>query len=740
MSATTTEQNTGHKKLTLTAFLKEFANPLAEKARQYYKPLHNPFIREGIDFKLMEKLSRLRRQLLPAQREAALAAWKYMTRTGSTVCDIAGEMGVGKTITGIAIAYLLNPSRVIVMCPPHLVRKWEREIKITYPGNVNTFRLNNRHSLRTLIDLYNRRGIRPDVPEFYIIGRERAKLGEPWRNVYITSKHRSYMMCPDCYAPIDWDEWSEKKRYTCPECNNPTYQYYKRYNRWPLSDFIKRKLKGVFDFAIFDEVHELKGGETAQGNSFGAIASAAKKSLCLTGTYNGGYPQDIFYILYRTRPWQFRDDKISYTDVDKFIDLYGARETRMKKDDDATYYDHSVSRGSQKRRVQKVLPIISPALIGRHVIDRAIFLKLADISGELPDYNEELINLEMDPALKEEYKALEATLRDIYTHDAKRSLGFYSVMAQALLQYPDAAYEERWVRWKEVTPEGIVERELPTVPVYNTDTFSAKEKQLVDLVKRHRKAGEKVLVYLEYTGTKDISPRITHVLKRHGISSVVLTSSVQADRREKWIEDHTKEVDVLITNPEIVKTGLDLFDFPAIVFYQVGYKVYTMRQAARRSWRIGQKKPVNIYYLSYRGTAQELARVLVGKKLFTALMLEGEITESSLVQESEGDSILKELADAIVGNKKLEDAESIWKQLRKQELESELHLADGAPSHEVVSVSKEEEVTQIGEKVIFITDKKGRKKRTVRIEVRADELESELIRRGIEGPVQFGLF
>ncbi|MEL7893404.1 DEAD/DEAH box helicase, partial [Pseudomonas aeruginosa] len=40
-----------------------------------------------------------------------------------------------------------------------------------------------------------------------------------------------------------------------------------------------------------------------------------------------------------------------------------------------------------------------------------------------------------------------------------------------------------------------------------------------------------------------------------------------------------------------VKTGLDLLDFPTIAFMQTGYKVYTLQQAARRSWRIGQKHP-----------------------------------------------------------------------------------------------------------------------------------------------------
>ena len=61
----------------------------------------------------------------------------------------------------------------------------------------------------------------------------------------------------------------------------------------------------------------------------------------------------------------------------------------------------------------------------------------------------------------------------------------------------------------------------------------------------------------------------------------------------------TVGIDVLITNPELVKTGLDLLEFPTIVFLQSGYNVYSLQQAARRSWRIGQKQPVRVIYLGY---------------------------------------------------------------------------------------------------------------------------------------------
>ena len=65
-------------------------------------------------------------------------------------------------------------------------------------------------------------------------------------------------------------------------------------------------------------------------------------------------------------------------------------------------------------------------------------------------------------------------------------------------------------------------------------------------------------------------------------------------------------------------------EFPTLIFFQTGYSVFTLRQASRRSWRIGQEQPVKVYYLNYGNTMQELALSLLAAKMETALAVEGE--------------------------------------------------------------------------------------------------------------------
>src|SRR5262249_35841725 len=77
--------------------------------------------------------------------------------------------------------------------------------------------------------------------------------------------------------------------------------------RFPPIDFIGRYLPGFFDYAIADEVHELKG-DTAQGNALATLAGCADRIAVLTGTLLGGYADDVFNILFRLEPGRMVSD------------------------------------------------------------------------------------------------------------------------------------------------------------------------------------------------------------------------------------------------------------------------------------------------------------------------------------------------------------------------------------------------------------------------------------------------
>ena len=124
----------------------------------------------------------------------------------------------------------------------------------------------------------------------------------------------------------------------------------------------------------------------------------------------------------------------------------------------------------------------------------------------------------------------------------------------------------------------------------------------------------------------------------------------------------------MICHPKLVQTGLDLIDFPTILFYETGYSIYVLRQASRRSWRIGQRVPVKVKFLHYAETMQESCLRLMGKKLLVSLAMEGKFSSEGLQAINEEDDILMAMARELVTEKGIgERADAIWAALQNKQ-------------------------------------------------------------------------
>jgi hypothetical protein len=172
-------------------------------------------------------------------------------------------------------------------------------------------------------------------------------------------------------------------------------------------------------------------------------------------------------------------------------------------------------------------------------------------------------------------------------------------------------------------------------------------------------------VFAVYTQKHDVTARLQRILSNEGIRTAVLRASVDTSKREAWYARQIKEgVQVVISHPKLVETGLDLLDFPTIIFYESGYSLHTLRQASRRSWRIGQRRPVRVKFLCYEGTMQTACLRLMGKKLLVALTMEGKFAGEGLQNIDEDDDMLSAMARELVERNGIgETADSVWKAL-----------------------------------------------------------------------------
>ena len=70
-----------------------------------------------------------------------------------------------------------------------------------------------------------------------------------------------------------------------------------------------------------------------------------------------------------------------------------------------------------------------------------------------------------------------------------------------------------------------------------------------------------------------------------------------------------------------------------------------MQQASRRSWRIGQKQDVRVFYLGYEDTAQTACLELMAQKIAVSQSTSGDMPDTGLdVLNQGGDSIEVALA------------------------------------------------------------------------------------------------
>lgn len=412
--------------------------------------------------------------------------------------------------------------------------------------------------------------------------------------------------------------------------------------RWPLAAAIRRVLTGRIDVFIADEAHQFKAKGSAQGKAYADLAATATRTLAATGTLLGGYSSTIFYLLQRADPVVRAE--FGFHESDRWVTTYGVWEVlhkKAKRDAEEVLEDGSRSeRKEYTSSVYRERPGIHPLVLLR-ILPNTVFLKLADVAADLPPYREFPVLVAMAPEQAAMYKDLEeqlvAALMACLQAGSKRLLGAY---LQALLAWPDNCSAPETVN------DGAGDGPVAHVDGLSAEAIYPKEAELLRIVNRAKGRGRRSLVYCTHTGARDITPRLKSLLERAGHRVAVLKAdSVAAERREAWVEARVKEgIDVLITNPRCVETGLDLLDFSTIAWVEVDYSSYVMRQASRRSWRIGQTEDVEVHFLCYAETLQATALALMKAKIRASLLLEGELPEGGLAGEGTDEDLFLQMA------------------------------------------------------------------------------------------------
>lgn len=436
---------------------------------------------------------------------------------------------------------------------------------------------------------------------------------------------------------------------------------------WAINKFLRR---GFFTYLIADEVHEYKSGDSAVGQALGQLINHTEKQILLTGTLIGGMASDIFYLLARLDAKKLRKESITYKDENLFVKRYGVFEKKFKEND----------QGQMRAAGQNKRPGISPHLFPLYLMSNCVFLELADLGYALPPYEEIPVFVPMNDEHQRNYDQLEEEIGNKMRQNSFfGGMKYVSTYINAMYQYADTP----WNFPSELTMLDDNGKEFVVARPVNMDPNAFTPPKFIELTKilekEVKEEKRKVLIYVKYTGASafnQVDAYLYDKLKALGYNVGILRSSGSYDGikmpanskdREQWLKDMMKQHnwDVLITNPRLVKVGLDLLQFPTIVYYQMDYSCYDYMQSSRRSWRIKQTQPVRVYTMVYQNTIQSDVLEIIAKKIDAALAMQGKFSEEGLRAMSESDDGMNALAKKLLGEGKLDNFETIHERFQR---------------------------------------------------------------------------
>jgi len=283
-------------------YLRQFGPALAERILETYPPL------QSTKDPIHPSLQTLLRSPLPAQALAITATAKYLRRAKSA--RIVAECGAGKTFMALGTIHALaagRPSATLVMCPSHITHKWAREVLMTIPRarafliedmrnggdpgrphgicEVKLSRGRTVYEGKRLTLAEMRRMGRKEWrkrfpgPTVFITGKDKGKLSYFWDHVILKAKsgpNLGGVINPDSGTAIldsemkklttlDFlDKVKVSETLTLPSGGTTRFSALWQADRTKIQrmapiEFVGRYMRGWFDFAVADELHQLAG-------------------------------------------------------------------------------------------------------------------------------------------------------------------------------------------------------------------------------------------------------------------------------------------------------------------------------------------------------------------------------------------------------------------------------------------------------------------------------------------------
>lgn len=443
--------------------------------------------------------------------------------------------------------------------------------------------------------------------------------------------------------------------------------------RWMIAQIFQRQLPNHFHLGIFDEIQMFKSNNSGRGLSFHKLLKTTRKNLFLTATLTNGEASSIQATLWRSDPKSLLEEGFDHSTTEvAWAKKYGVLEQVTYRKDEGIVGVTTNRR--QERTILKTKPGISPRLTANHLLHKSVFLDLSELGLPLVKKEEIPIILPLKDEHHEEYEEFHSSLYEMAKMaQEKMGSGAWAKFNPATLNYADQPHLGQSIKF--VSREGDFLGQIDA-PAFDEDFLTAKEEKLVEIVQENLDDERGCIIYNHYTGKYQQNERLKKVLELHGIEAEILDTKVSSTKRFEWLEKQKKKgTKVLIMNMSLVQVGLDLLEWPSIIYYQLNDDINVLRQAGGRNWRIGQNRNAKIYYLINQDTQQMVQFERLMTRRIEALLVEGRINRSDplvkFAQENES-KLARDLSYSLEAS----ELEEKWKTTAEKDIDQDIEMVD----------------------------------------------------------------
>lgn len=308
-----------------------------------------------------------------------------------------------------------------------------------------------------------------------------------------------------------------------------------------------------FKYIIADEAQYIKNNNTQNAKAIKEIKSETKYAL--TGTPIENSLSELWSIFDFIMPGYLFTYK-------KFKEMY---ETPIMKQEDNLV-------------MERLKMLISPFVLRR---------TKKEVLTELPDKTISVLNNEMQDEQLDIYlsylsKAKTEAMQEISANGFEKS----QIKILALL-----------MRLRQICCH-------PSLFIENYNGRSSKLEQCIEILKDGIASGHKILLFSGYTSMFDL---IEKELKNENIKYFKLTGKTKIDDRIDMVDEFNsnENIKVFLISLKAGGTGLNLTGADMVIHYDPWWNLSAENQATDRTYRIGQKKNVQVYKLITKNSIEE---------------------------------------------------------------------------------------------------------------------------------------